>query len=503
MSVSSFIRLDASDNVITATRNLEAGERAETATTQQSIPRNHKLASHPVAKGEAIRKYAQIIGYASADIAAGEHVHTHNVEFRNTDMDYEFATDLRPVAQEKTQDTFMGYRRESGKVGTRNYIGILTSVNCSATAARMIASAFGPEELADYPNVDGVVAFVHGTGCGMAGQGEGFEALQRVMWGYARNPNHGGVILVGLGCEMNQIDWLLEAYGIKQGPLFKAMNIQDTNGLAKTVEQGIAMVREMLPEVNRTKREEVPVSELMVVLQCGGSDALSGITANPALGYAADLLVAQGGTAVLAETPEIYGAEHLLTRRAVDEKVGAALVERIRWWEDYTARNKGSMDNNPSPGNKKGGLTTILEKSLGAAAKGGTTPLTGVYKYAELVTSRGFTFMDSPGYDPASVTGQIASGCNLVTFTTGRGSAFGSKPSPCVKIATNTEMYQRLIADMDVNAGEILTEGKSVEEKGREIYQMLLDVASGAQSKSEAQGLGDYEFVPWQIGATM
>ena len=431
---------------------------------------------------------------------AGSHLHTHNVEFRNTDMDYEFATDLRPVAPAKTQDTFMGYRRESGKVGTRNYIGILTSVNCSATAARMIASAFGPEELADYPNVDGVVAFVHGTGCGMAGQGEGFEALQRVMWGYARNPNHGGVILVGLGCEMNQIDWLLEAYGIKQGPLFKAMNIQDTNGLAKTVEQGIAMVREMLPEVNRTKREEVPVSELMVALQCGGSDALSGITANPALGYAADLLVAQGGTAVLAETPEIYGAEHLLTRRAVDEKVGAALVERIRWWEDYTARNKGSMDNNPSPGNKKGGLTTILEKSLGAAAKGGTTPLTGVYKYAELVTSRGFTFMDSPGYDPASVTGQIASGCNLVTFTTGRGSAFGSKPSPCVKIATNTEMYQRLIADMDVNAGEILTEGKSVEEKGREIYQMLLDVASGAQSKSEAQGLGDYEFVPWQIG---
>jgi len=503
MSVSSFIRLDASDNVITATRNLEAGESAEQVSTQQIIPRNHKFASRDIEKGEAIRKYAQIIGYACVDIAAGEHVHTHNVEFRNTDVDYEFATDLRPVAPAQTKDTFMGYRRESGKVGTRNYIGILTSVNCSATAARMIASAFGPEELADYPNVDGVVAFVHGTGCGMAGQGEGFEALQRVMWGYARNPNHGGVILVGLGCEMNQIDWLLEAYGIKQGPLFKAMNIQDTNGLAKTVEQGIAMVREMLPEVNRTKREEVPASELMVALQCGGSDALSGITANPALGYAADLLVAQGGTAVLAETPEIYGAEHLLTRRAVDEKVGSALVERIRWWEDYTARNKGSMDNNPSPGNKKGGLTTILEKSLGAAAKGGTTSLTGVYKYAELVTSRGFVFMDSPGYDPASVTGQIASGCNLVTFTTGRGSAFGSKPSPCVKIATNTQMYQTLITDMDINAGEILSEGKSVEEKGREIYQMLLDVASGKQSKSEAQGLGDYEFVPWQIGATM
>ena len=309
--------------------------------------------------------------------------------------------------------------------------------------------------------------------------------------------------MVGLGCEMNQIDWLLEAYGLKQGPLFKAMNIQDTQGLAKTVETGIEMVRAMLPEANKCQREPCPVSELMVALQCGGSDALSGITANPALGYACDLLVAQGGTAVLAETPEIYGAEHLLTRRACDEKTGEKLIQLIKWWEDYTARNKGSMDNNPSPGNKRGGLTTILEKSLGAAAKGGTTPLNGVYRYAEPVTAKGFTFMDSPGYDPASVTGQIASGCNLVTFTTGRGSAFGSKPSPCVKIATNTEMYTRLIDDMDINAGAMLTEDLSLEEKGREIYQLLLDVASGRQSKSEAQGLGDYEFVPWQIGATM
>jgi altronate hydrolase len=302
---------------------------------------------------------------------------------------------------------------------------------------------------------------------------------------------------------MNQIDWLLEAYGLKQGPLFKAMNIQDSFGLAKTVEAGITMVSEMLPEANKCEREPCPVSELTVALQCGGSDALSGITANPALGYACDLLVAQGGTGVLAETPEIYGAEHLLTRRAADKATGERLVGLIRWWEDYTERNKGSMDNNPSPGNKKGGLTTILEKSLGAAAKGGTTPLTGVYKYAEPVNKKGFAFMDSPGYDPASVTGQIASGCNLVAFTTGRGSAFGSKPSPCIKIATNTEMYERLIEDMDINAGAMLTEGQSLEEKGQEIYQLLLDVASGKQSKSEAQGLGDYEFVPWQIGATM
>ena len=499
------IRLDPADNVVTATRTLEIGTAVDDVVTTAIIPRNHKLASREIKAGEAVRKYAQVIGYATELIVAGGHVHTHNVEFRNTEEDYEISTDLRPAVTvaEAARDSFMGYRRENGRVGTRNYIGILTSVNCSATAARMIASAFGPEEMARYPNVDGVVAFVHGTGCGMAGQGEGFEALQRVMWGYARNPNHGGVLMVGLGCEMNQIDWLLEAYGLKQGPLFKTMNIQDSMGLAKTVETGIAMVREMLPEVNRATRESCPASELMVALQCGGSDALSGVTANPALGYACDLLVAQGGTGVLAETPEIYGAEHLLIRRAIDNATGKRLIGLIDWWQDYTARNHGSMDNNPSPGNKKGGLTTILEKSLGAASKGGTTPLTGVFKYAEPVTARGFTFMDSPGYDPASVTGQIASGCNLVTFTTGRGSAFGSKPSPCIKIATNTEMYERLMSDMDINAGAMLTEGQSLEEKGREIYDMLLTVASGNPSKSEAQGLGDYEFVPWQIGATM
>ena len=499
------IRLDPADNVVTATRTLEIGTAVDDVVTTAIIPRNHKLASREIKAGEAVRKYAQVIGYATELIVAGGHVHTHNVEFRNTEEDYEISTDLRPAVTvaEAARDSFMGYRRENGRVGTRNYIGILTSVNCSATAARMIASAFGPEEMARYPNVDGVVAFVHGTGCGMAGQGEGFEALQRVMWGYARNPNHGGVLMVGLGCEMNQIDWLLEAYGLKQGPLFKTMNIQDSMGLAKTVETGIAMVREMLPEVNKATRESCPASELMVALQCGGSDALSGVTANPALGYACDLLVAQGGTGVLAETPEIYGAEHLLIRRAIDNATGKRLIGLIDWWQDYTARNHGSMDNNPSPGNKKGGLTTILEKSLGAASKGGTTPLTGVFKYAEPVTARGFTFMDSPGYDPASVTGQIASGCNLVTFTTGRGSAFGSKPSPCIKIATNTEMYERLMSDMDINAGAMLTEGQSLEEKGREIYEMLLKVASGNPSKSEAQGLGDYEFVPWQIGATM
>ncbi len=499
------VRLDPSDNVVTATRALEAGATVEDVTTTGMIPSGHKIATRAIPKGGEIRKYAQLIGYAAENIAPGDHVHSQNTEFRNTDQAYEFSSDLRPVQMvpEDQRDTFMGYRRENGTVGTRNYIAVVTSVNCSATAARRIADHFGPEELADYPNVDGVVAFVHGTGCGMAGSGDGFEALQRVMWGYAKHPNHAGVLMVGLGCEMNQIDWLLEAYGLKQSETFQTMNIQGVAGLRKTIEMGISKVKSMLPIANQATRTPCPASELMVALQCGGSDAWSGITANPALGYACDLLVAQGGTGVLAETPEIYGAEHLLTRRAVDTQVGERLVSLIRWWEDYTLRNKGSMDNNPSPGNKKGGLTTILEKSLGAAAKGGTTPLTGVYKYAEPVRAKGFTFMDSPGYDPASVTGQIAGGCNLVCFTTGRGSAFGSKPAPTIKVATNSEMYGRMIEDMDVNAGEILTKGVSVEEKGREIYEMFLKVASGEETKSEAQGLGDYEFVPWQIGAVM
>ena len=498
-----FVRLDRADNVVTATRALEVGVVIEDVQTTALIPSGHKIATAAIAKGDPVRKYAQLIGYAATDIKAGDHVHTQNVEFRNTDMAYEFSTDLRPVVLATTQDTFMGFRRENGRVGTRNYIAIVTSVNCSATAARMIADHFTPDILSQFPNVDGVAAFVHGTGCGMADNGDGFEALQRVMWGYAKHPNHAGVLMVGLGCEMNQIDWLLEAYGLKHSPTFQTMNIQKVAGLRRTIEMGIAKVTAMLPIADKATRTECPASELMVALQCGGSDAWSGVTANPALGYACDLLTAQGATGVLAETPEIYGAEHLLTRRAVDQATGDKLISLIKWWEDYTTRNKGSMDNNPSPGNKQGGLTTILEKSLGAAAKGGTSPLTGVYKYAEPVTTRGFTFMDSPGYDPASVTGQIAGGCNLVCFTTGRGSAFGSKPAPTIKIATNTEMAMRMSEDMDIDAGEVLSKGISIEEKGREIYKMFLRVASGKMTKSESQGLGDYEFVPWQIGAVM
>ena len=501
------IRLNAADNVAVARADILPGTEVaeEGVTAAAHVPAGHKLATAAIAAGEPVRKYDQIIGFAAADIAAGDHVHVHNVVLQDFERDYAFGEQARPTAfvAEAERAVFQGYRRANGKAGTRNYIGVLTSVNCSATVARYIARACEDRLLDRYANVDGVVALTHSTGCGMADSGEGYENLQRVLWGYARHPNFAGVLMVGLGCEVNQIDFLLEAYGIERGPLFRTMNIQSSGGTRQTVERGVAMIAEMLPAADRARRETVPASELVVALQCGGSDAYSGITANPALGVASDMLVRHGGTTILAETPEIYGAEHLLTRRAVSREVGETLIERIRWWEAYTARNGGEMNNNPSPGNKRGGLTTILEKSLGAAAKGGTSTLTGVYKYGEPVTAKGFTFMDTPGYDPCSVTGQVAGGANLVCFTTGRGSVSGFKPAPCIKLATNATMYERMSEDMDINCGAIVDEGVSMDAMGRRIFELCLAVASGEPTKSEAQGFGDSEFIPWQIGAVM
>jgi len=501
------IRLNPSDNVVVARADILPGTdvAAEGVTATGHIPGGHKVATAPIAPDEPIRKYNQIIGFATQPIAPGEHVHSENCEFRSFERDYAFCADKRPTQYftGDAQATFEGYVRANGSVGTRNYIGILTSVNCSATVARYIADAFPQEELDKYPNVDGVVSFVHSTGCGMADSGEGYANLQRVLWGFARHPNFAGVLMVGLGCEVNQIDFLLEAYDIKPGPAFQTMTIQGTGGTRKTVQKGIELIKGMLPAANSFARQTVPASHLTLALQCGGSDAYSGITANPSLGAAADLLVRHGGSAILSETPEIYGAEHLLTRRAVSEEVGRKLVERIEWWENYTKINSGSMDNNPSPGNKKGGLTTILEKSLGAAAKGGTTNLAGVYKYAETVRDKGFVFMDSPGYDPCSITGQVAAGANVVCFTTGRGSVYGCKPSPSMKLATNSAMYARMDEDMDINCGQVMDGSATIPEMGEQIFNRILEVASGSQTKSEALGFGDDEFIPWQIGAVM
>jgi len=417
--------------------------------------------------------------------------------------DYAFGVDMKPTRYVDPPATFMGIVRSDGRVATRNYIGLLSTVNCSATVVRGIADAFRGDALAAFPGVDGVVALTHGSGCGMDTHGDGMKLLRRTLGGYARHANFGGVLVVGLGCEANQISSLFGAENLQEGPLLRTFSIQDTGGTAKTIAHGIDIVREMLPHANTVKRQPVPASHITVGLQCGGSDGYSGITANPALGAAVDLLVRHGGTAILSETPEVYGAEHLLTRRAVSRAIGEKLIARIKWSEDYTTREKGEMNNNPSPGNKAGGLTTILEKSLGAVAKGGTTNLVDVYEYAEPVTAKGFVFMDTPGYDPVSATGQVAGGANMIVFTTGRGSAYGCAPSPSLKLSTNTALWVKQEEDIDLNCGEIVDGTASVDEVGAQLFQLMLDTASGAKSKSEQHGYGQSEFVPWYVGAVM
>jgi len=505
-----FIRLHPADDVVIARAQLVGGTPIEHLTSRGLIPPGHKVAMRAIAPGEAVRRYNQIIGFASQPIAPGEHVHTHNLDMGpdkgDFERDYAFGSDVKP-APPKREATFMGIRRADGRVATRNYIGVLTSVNCSATAARAIADHFSrrtnPAALADYPNVDGVVALTHGTGCGMDGDGAGMQILSRTLTGYATHANFAAVLVVGLGCEANQINAWLATGNLAEGENFRTFNIQDTGGTRRTVDKGVALIEEMLPRANAVVREPCSAAHLTIGLQCGGSVGYSGVSANPALGAAVDLLVAPGGTAILSETPEVYGAVHLLTQRAVRREVGEKLVERIKWWERYTEINEGEMNNNPSPGNKAGGLTTILEKSLGAVAKGGTSNLEAVYEYAEPVTAHGFVFMDTPGYDPVSATGQVAGGANLICFTTGRGSAYGCAPAPSLKLATNSALWKRQEDDMDINCGEIVDGTVSIQAMGERIFQLVLATASGEPSKSERHGYGQSEFVPWQIGATM
>ena len=500
------IRLSLEDNVVVARHALRSGTAIseEDLTTVEAIDPGHKIATRAIKRGDTVRKYDQIIGVAEADIQPGQHVHTHNLRMDEFDRDYQFCQavkklDYRP---EPERTTYQGIVRDDGRTATRNYIGVLTSVNCSATVARHVAAKFNDTVLAEFPNVDGVVALTHDYGCGGCA-GMGLNYIQRTISGYSRHPNFYAVVIIGLGCEANQIGAMMDAEKLNPSETLHAFTIQDSGGSAAAAERGEGLVRELLADANRAARVERPASDLILALECGGSDGYSGISANPALGAAADLLVLNGGTACLAETPEIYGAEHLLTRRAVSPEVGEKLVERIRWWENYTRSNHAEMNNNPAPGNKAGGLTTILEKSLGAVAKGGTTNLVDVYEYAEPITEKGFVFMDTPGYDPASITGMVAGGANITCFTTGRGSVYGGKPVPSLKLATNTPMYLRMENDMDINCGDIVDGDATVESKGQEIFDRIIACASGKPSKSEQMGMGEEEFVPWTVGAIL
>jgi altronate hydrolase len=513
MSDQSVIRIHPADDVVIARQQLVGGTWLEELgiTVIGLVPPGHKIAVRAIEAGAPVRRYNQIIGTAKQAIAAGQHVHSHNLEFSSFARDYAPTTGTHATQFEAAPATFMGIQRADGRVATRNYIGILTSVNCSATVARAIADHFRrdihPEALAKYPNVDGVIALTHGAGCATDSAGEPLQVLRRTLGGYARHANFAAILVVGLGCETNQISGLMEQESLKEsnqaGTQFHTFNIQETGGTKRTVAHGIELVQWLLEEANRVKREPVSAAHITVGLQCGGSDGYSGISANPALGAAVDRLVRHGGTAILSETPEIYGGEHLLTRRAVSTAVADKLIERIKWWEAYTARNDQEMDNNPSAGNKAGGLTTILEKSLGAIAKSGTTNLTDVFEYAQPVTTKGLVFMDTPGYDPVSATGQVAGGANLICFTTGRGSAYGCAPSPSLKLSTNTALWVKQEDDIDINCGEVIDGSASVDTMGERIFQLMLATASGTRTKSEVHGYGQNEFVPWALGAVM
>lgn len=498
------LHLHPNDNVLVAKTALALGQDIPELglRTRAQVPAGHKIAARRIAAGEQVKKYDTVIGVATRDLEPGDYVHSHNLQLVDYYRDPAFGADVQPVqyVPEAERATFQGFVRPGGGVGTRNFIGILSSVNCSATVIKRIAAHFTPERLAAYPHVDGVAAFAQTSGCGMSSPSEHFDVLRRTLAGYARHPNLAGVLIVGLGCERNQVDSLVDSQGLKEGKLMRTMVMQDVGGTRVTIEAGIRAIEEMLPIANEARRTTVSASHLKIGLECGGSDGFSGITANPGLGAAMDILVRHGGTAILSETPEIHGVEFMLTRRAITPEVGQKLLDRLAWWEKYTAGQNAQFNGVVGHGNQAGGLANIFEKSLGSAMKGGTTPLRAVYEYAEPITENGFVFMDSPGYDPVASTGQIASGAQLICFTTGRGSMFGSKPAPTIKLASNTPMFTRLEEDMDINCGVVIDGECTVAELGQRIFDQILRHASGEETKSELLGLGDHEFVPWHMG---
>ncbi len=497
------VRLHADDNVVIARNEVAAGVTvADGVVTNEVITPGYKIATEQIRKGDAIRKYNVTIGYADSDIAPGTMLRNHNVVFHEGEKDYAFSQAFKPtdMLPENERATFEGYVRDDGRVGTRNFIAIVATVNCSATVVHAIADYFTEERLADYPNVDGVAAFSHHLGCGMPQTGEPMQLLHRTLGGYITHPNVAATLVMGLGCERCQIGGLLGAQGLKEGPRLRTMVMQDSGGTRASIAAGIEAVMEMLPDANNNTRETVSASHIMVGLQCGGSDSFSSLTANPALGRAVDILSRHGGTGILSETPELYGVEHTLTNRAATPEIGQKLVDRLKWWKEYCKGQDVQINGKVSPGNQKGGLANITEKSLGSSMKGGTGPLMEFYEYAHRVTQSGMVIMDSPGYDPVSATGQIAGGANMIAFTTGRGSCFGAKPAPSLKLASNTYMYTRMTEDMDINCGEIVDGTSTIDEMGERIFQLFLDTASGKKTCSEALDLGRHEFVPWQIG---
>ena len=503
-----FIRLNPTDNVVVARIPLSAGvtvsfEGTE-ITIRNAIGAGHKVAVSAIPAGGAVLKYGENIGTAGEAIEPGDLVHVHNLRFGVGDREYEFSTGLQDLAGIPlvSERTFQGYPRADGRVGTRNFVAILGASNCAAFASQQIEAQFVGESF-EGTGIDGVVAFPHADGCGQS-NGADMDLLRRTLDGVADHPNIAAAVVVGLGCEVNQVSYYMrpDRSSANGGPR-RGLTLQESGGTTRVVVDGAKAVWELIEEVGKLSRVDCPASKLVAALECGGSDAFSGIAANPSVGYFSDLLVKQGGTVCLAETTEVYGAEHLLTRRAVSREIGEKLLDKIEWYKRYVAGfGLGiNFDSNPSPGNKAGGLTNIAEKSLGAVAKAGTSNLTAVYEFAERITETGFVFMNTPGYDATSVAGMAAGGCNVCLFTTGRGSAFGFPSVPVVKIASNSATGLHMDQDMDVNCGSIAEGKEDIPTVGKRMYDFVLEVASGRKTFSEE--LGHREFIPWRIGPVM
>ena len=501
------IILNENDNIVIALENMNAGQYLKqfALTIDAPILSGQKIAKIDISENSPIYKYGTIIGFADSNILKGQVLTNSNVIFKEFIREHDYCAKYEPTrfVNASSERSFMGFKRDDGRVGTRNYIAVVSTVNCSATVVHEIAAYFTNEKLKNYSNIDGVAAFSHSTGCGMELSGEPMNLLHRTLGGYINHPNVASSLVVGLGCERCQVGGLFQSQGIAETNKLRTLVMQENGGTTATIKAGIKCIEGMLEEANKIERIATPLSSLMVGLQCGGSDAFSSLSANPALGKAVDILVAHGGTAILSETPEIYGVENTLTARAINSNVAEKLMNRVNWWKDiYSVGRDVQINGTVSPGNQKGGLANILEKSLGSAMKGGTTGLMEVYNYAEKVDKKGFVFMDTPGFDPVSATGQIAGGANLIAFTTGRGSCFGAKPSPSIKLATNSNLYERMNEDMDINCGAVIDGEKNIEEMGKEIFEEFISFASGKKTKSEVLNLGRHEFAPWQIGIT-
>lgn len=471
-------------------------------TIGDAVPPGHRFATSDIPAGEFVRQYGQPIG-TSLGIARGEWV-THDNMTDDVPVVRNLPDDLHTPAPDYFPadqiETFAGFRRADGRVGTRNFVLIVPTSMCASHEATQISmmAEFLHYSREKYPNVDGVVAIPHNKGCGCQ-DGSTLDVMMRTLSNYADHPNVGGVILIDLGCEKTNLSFV-EKYLTKrekpiQKPVFK-IGIQDVGGTQAAIEIGLAEVAKMLPEVNKCVREEFPVSELVLGVKCGSSDGFSGISANPALGYCSDLLVRSGGTVLLTEVPEFCGAEHILANRAKDSVIGRKIYAMVDWYKDYASKFGAVLNENPSTGNKAGGLLNITIKSLGAIVKAGTTRIEDCIEYAETPTARGINLMQGPGYDQESTPGLVASGATVVVFTTGNGTTIGNAITPVIKLASNNRVFERMANDLDISAGNVIEGTESIVEVGTRLFEHVRRTASG-EIQAKAEILKHREFQFW------